>query len=80
MAFKPKAKAKSPDDLMGLLVNSKVQTENNALYQTIFGLISIQSASNQLMVESLNSLQLQINSLDLRKDPEIPPFFFMGSS
>jgi len=80
VAFKPKAKAKSPDDLMGLLVNSKVQTENNALYQTIFGLISIQSASNQAFVDVVNSLQLQINAIDTKKDPEIPPFFFMGSS
>ena len=80
MAFKPKGTPKSPDDLMGLLVNSKVQTENNALYQTIFGLISIQSASNKLMIESLNSLQLQINSLDLTKEVEIPAFFFMGAS
>lgn len=40
MAFKPRGSGKSASDLMALLVNSKIQTENNALYQTIYGLIS----------------------------------------
>lgn len=80
MAFKPKGDGKNPQDLMGLLVNSKIQTTNNALYQTIFGLITIQQAALQAAAADLEALQNQIDALDTSKDEGIPAFFFMGSS
>lgn len=80
MAFKPRGQGKSPADLMGLLVNSKVQTENNALYQTIYGLITQLQNLKDTSTTKDTDLQKQIDSLDLSSDSEIPGFFFMGSS
>ena len=80
MAFKPKAKGQNPADLMGLLVNSKIQTENNALYQTIFGLITISQAYANATTSALERLDAKVDAIDVTEEAGIPPFFFMGSS
>lgn len=80
MAFKPRGQQKSPNDLMGLLVNSKIQTENNALYQTIFGLITIQATFMESTATALKLLKEQADSKETKDEGGIPAFFFMGSS
>ena len=80
MSFKPRGKGKSANDLMGLLVNSKLQTDNNAAYQTIFGLITVVSQLADSTKSGLEQIKAEVDSIDTSEADQIPPFFFMGSS
>lgn len=79
MAFKPRGPGKDPTDLMGLLVNSKVQTENNALYQTIYGLITIEQEFQKKFKASLNELIEDFKNDDLTVNVQ-NPIYGDGSS
>jgi hypothetical protein len=80
MAYKPRGTNKNPSDLMALLVNSKIQTQNNALYQTIYGLITILEKQITDTTEAKTELEKKIEAIDTTSENEIPDFFFMGSS
>lgn len=75
-----KVEPKSASNIQKLLVNSHLQDTNNPAYQAIKSLIDLFGTYVQTNNQAVAIMQEEIANLDTSKDPEIPGFFFMGSS
>lgn len=63
MPFKPDKNQPDLASLFTTLANSKLQTTNPALYQTIFNLIQRGQQSKGLFVEDINRINNSINNI-----------------
>lgn len=78
MVFKARPKGKDAKDLLSTLSGSQVQKDNNDLYQTIFGLITI----TQKLQEKVIAAELNIEAtgnIEGAIDPfaNVHPFLFL---